>query len=264
MRLTLVISSLGRGGAERTASVLAGAWAERGEEVTLITLARDDVPAYPLHPAIFLRQLRVRDGGARHLLHGAVRNFKIVRPLQAAICNLKPDFVISFMDISNVLTLLATRSLDVPTIIVEQVHPAHHAIGWHWEMLRRLLYRRADALVCASQPMLHWFEGKTRMRGRVVPNPVAPGALPGFVSYRGNKAGHVVVGMGRLVEQKGFDLLLEAFSRIAARHSDWSLKILGDGPLRGQLETQVQKLNLAGRVEFTGALAEPFSVLRAA
>jgi GalNAc-alpha-(1->4)-GalNAc-alpha-(1->3)-diNAcBac-PP-undecaprenol alpha-1,4-N-acetyl-D-galactosaminyltransferase len=79
-----------------------------------------------------------------------------------------------------------------------------------------------------------------------------------------DETGHLIVGMGRLVEQKGFDLLVEAFSRVAARHSNWSLKILGDGPLRDQLEAQVQRLDLTGRVGFTGALADPFIVLRAA
>jgi glycosyltransferase involved in cell wall biosynthesis len=266
MRLTLVIYSLGRGGAERTASVLASAWAERGNEVTLITLEQDDVPAYPLHSKVVLRPLRMRAGKARHIFHGAGRNLKIVSALRDAIRGSKPDFVISFMDISNVLALLATRPLDVPTVIVEQIHPAYHYIGWHWEILRRLLYRRADALVCASRPMLHWFESKAGIKGLVIPNPVAPGVLcvHSDKNDKREKAGHVIVGMGRLVEQKGFDLLLEAFSRVAPRHPDWSLKILGEGPLKSQLKAQTQKLNLAARVEFTGALADPFAVLHTA
>ena len=64
--------------------------------------------------------------------------------------------------------------------------------------------------------------------------------------------------------QKGFDLLLEAFSRVAQRNAHWSLKILGDGPLKDQLTVQTKKLNLTERVQFTGALADPFPVLRAA
>jgi GalNAc-alpha-(1->4)-GalNAc-alpha-(1->3)-diNAcBac-PP-undecaprenol alpha-1,4-N-acetyl-D-galactosaminyltransferase len=265
MRLTLVISSLARGGAERTASVLASAWAERGNAVTLITLEQDDVPAYPLHSKVALCQLRIRAGKATHILYGAVRNLKIISVLRDTIRASRPDFVISFMDISNLLALLATRPLAVSTIIVEQVHPAYHYIGWHWEILRRVLYRRADALVCASQPMLSWFESKG-IKGLVIPNPVDLGNAPDYSDQHGSKkkAGRIVIGMGRLVEQKGFDLLLEAFSRVAQWNPDWSLKILGDGPLRNRLMAQTQKLNLAERVEFTGALADPFTVLRAA
>jgi glycosyltransferase involved in cell wall biosynthesis len=266
MRLTLVIASLGRGGAERTASELANAWAERGEEVTLITLERDDVPAYTLHPTIVVRQLKVREGKAKHILHGVVRNIKVVHALRRAVRGSEPDLVVSFMDIPNVLTLLASRGLDIPVIITEHVHPAYHYIGWHWQILRRLVYRHADALVCVSQPLLEWFQSRMQVRGCVVPNPVGPGPSRKSPLDRQSKddTGHLIVGMGRLVEQKGFDLLIEAFSRVAARHSNWSLKILGDGPLRDQLEAQVQRLGLTGRVGFTGALADPFIVLRAA
>jgi len=262
----LVISSLGGGGAERTASVLASAWAERGVLVTLITLAGDDIPAYPLHPVIVLCQLRVRQGRARHILHGIVRNLRIVRALRRAICDSKPDVLISFMDIPNVLALLASRGLDIPVIVTEHVHPAYHYIGWHWQTLRRLVYHHADALVCVSQPLLEWFQSKIQVRGCVVPNPVGPelSRIYPLNDQSGDETGHLIVGMGRLVEQKGFDLLVEAFSRVAARHSNWSLKILGDGPLRDQLEAQVQKLDLTGRVDFTGALADPFIVLRSA
>jgi glycosyltransferase involved in cell wall biosynthesis len=264
MRLTLVIASLGRGGAERTASVLASAWAERGFNVTIITLERDDVPAYPLHPAVVLRQLKLRDGKAKHILHGLVRNLRMVRALRHAIRDSEPHAVISFMDISNILALLAAGGLDTRVIVTEQVHPAYHYIGWHWEVLRRMLYRRAAALVCASQPMLSWFESKG-IKGLVIPNPVNLGNLPDSSNKNGReKTGRVIIGMGRLVEQKGFDLLLEAFSRVAPLNPDWSLKILGDGPLRNQLAAQTQKLNLTNRVEFTGAVADPFRVLRAA
>lgn len=266
MRLTLVIASLGRGGAERTASILAGAWAEQGHHITLITLVQDDVPAFPLHPSVVLRQLRVRGGVAKNIVHSVMRQLRTVRVLRAAIREAAPDFIVSFMDIPNVLTLLAARGLAAPVIITEHVHPAHYRIGWHWEMLRRLTYHRAAALVCVSRPLLDWFQRKIRVRGYVVPNPVTVGPPPAatVLKQNGSRSLHVMVGMGRLVEQKGFDLLLEAFSRIADRHRDWSLKIMGDGPLRDQLETQKRNLNLNGRVEFTGGMPDPFPVLRSA
>ena len=52
MRITLIISTLGTGGAERAMSVLANYWAEHGREVTLITLAQAGEDFYALHPKI--------------------------------------------------------------------------------------------------------------------------------------------------------------------------------------------------------------------
>src|SRR5262245_660557 len=157
MRLTLVIASLGRGGAERTASVLASAWAGQGHQVTIITFTLDDVPAYALHPAVQLRQLKVVAGPAKNLVHGFVRQLKCVRAIRTALIASRPDLVISFMEVPNILTLLAAHGLRVSVVVTEHVHPAHYRIRWIWEILRRLVYHRADVLVCVSKPLLDWF-----------------------------------------------------------------------------------------------------------
>src|SRR5262249_17899095 len=159
----LVIESLGRGGAERTASVLASAWAEQGKSVTLITLAQEDVPAYALHPAINLLQLKVRGGAARNLFHGAIRQTRNVRALRRAVRATKPDLIVSFMDIPNVLTLLAAWGMKEPVVITEHTHPAFYHIGWYWQALRRLVYHRAKALVCMTSAVLVWFQQRVKV-----------------------------------------------------------------------------------------------------
>lgn len=65
-------------------------------------------------------------------------------------------------------------------------------------------------------------------------------------------AGRRVVAVGRLVAQKGFDLLLQAFARLQGRYPDWSLVIVGEGPLRAELEGLVERLGLSGRVFLPG------------
>ncbi len=57
MRITLVISSLQRGGAEKVMSEMANYWARKGWPVTLLTLVGAERPAYPLDPAVALRSL---------------------------------------------------------------------------------------------------------------------------------------------------------------------------------------------------------------
>jgi len=70
--------------------------------------------------------------------------------------------------------------------------------------------------------------------------------------------------MGRLVKSKGFDILIDAFSRIVNSNPEWSLKILGDGPLKRELQSQSEALGLANRIDFAGEVADPFPDLCAA
>ena len=59
-----------------------------------------------------------------------------------------------------------------------------------------------------------------------------------------------IITVGRCVYEKGQHYLIEAFSKIKA--DDWTLVIVGDGPKRKELETQVLELGLTERVVFTG------------
>ena len=68
--------------------------------------------------------------------------------------------------------------------------------------------------------------------------------------------------MGRLARQKGFDLLIEAFSRIANQHPQWSVKILGEGPARASLKRLIAEKGLNGRVVLAGWEPDPDFVLK--
>ena len=67
--------------------------------------------------------------------------------------------------------------------------------------------------------------------------------------------------MGRLAEQKGFALLLSAFSMVADKHPSWSLQIWGEGPQREALERLSRDLNLSERVSLPGFTRRPFEAL---
>jgi glycosyltransferase involved in cell wall biosynthesis len=264
MRLTLVIPSMERGGAERVMSILASSWAEKGHEVTLLTLKREVKTAHELHPGVKLRNLGLAGEPATSSLSAAFRQVARIRALRRAIRESQPDVVISFMERTNVLTLVATRGLGAPVIVSERVDPRHYDIGRLWNGLRSLTYRWAAALVCQSRTSLMWFEQRMKVKGRVIPNPVLAFKERTARLPLKNAEGRTMVAMGRLVDQKGFDLLLDAFGQLSARYPDWSLVIMGEGPLRGELEARARALHLEHQVQFTGEVPEPFPALRAA
>lgn len=266
MRITLVTSSLGRGGAERVISMLASSWAGQDKEVTLLRLDYGEIPAYPIDARVKLRSLGLV-AESSNFVHRIFRNLNRIRVLRHAIRESRPDVVISFQSTTNVLTLLATRGLGAPVVVSEHSDPSRSDIGRGWNKLRCRTYPLAHALVCPTNSALHFFQEKIKVMGRTIPNVIAVpsaelvryGAHPGRSSKR-----YTLIGMGRLVQSKGFDILLDAFSRIANSHPDWSLKILGKGPLKQELQSRAEAFGLTDRVYFAGEVRDPFPELCAA
>ena len=62
------------------------------------------------------------------------------------------------------------------------------------------------------------------------------------------------VSVGRLIQPKGFDTLLEAFAQTLKEDANQQLQIVGDGPYRGALQTKIQQLHLTDKVKLLGAM----------
>jgi GalNAc-alpha-(1->4)-GalNAc-alpha-(1->3)-diNAcBac-PP-undecaprenol alpha-1,4-N-acetyl-D-galactosaminyltransferase len=254
-RLTLVISSLLGGGAERVMTTLANRWVSRGTEVTLVTLD-DRVPFYPLDPGVSRRPLGLA-GISANSVDAVGRNLRRVRALRLAIRGSRPDAVVSFGDVTNVLTLLATRGLGTPVVVSERSDPAFCPIGNAFGILRRWLYPHADAVVVQSEEARRFFSAAIQARTDVIPNPVLPAKAPRTLSAEGDHSSKIVLALGRLSKEKGFDLLIEAFARVASERPEWSLEIWGEGPDRGLLERMAAEKGLAGRIRLPGQTRSP-------
>lgn len=120
----------------------------------------------------------------------------------------------------------------------------------------RVALRRAHTVTACSRFVLDDLEsrfGLERGRGAVVPNGVDPQetapALPFELPFD-----RFVLGLGRVVPKKGFDLLVDAFAQLAERHPGLGLVIAGDGPERSPLATRAETLGLTSRVALPGAL----------
>ncbi len=265
MRLVLVISHLATGGAQRVLSIMANYWAEKGWHITVLTLdAGREPPFYDLHPAVTHHPLGL-SAHSHTRLQGILNNLRRLWVLRQTIKKDTPQVVISFMDRPNVLTILAGLGLQVPVIISERIDPAHHPIGTEWGLLRQWTYPYCSCLVIQSDAALSYFPPNVRRRACVIPNPVmVPHGKSPSLRSECNKKVKTIMAMGRLCEQKGFDLLLEAFARVSPLHSELSLTVWGEGPLRPGLEQFRDELGLQGRVNFPGRTRHPFEKMRQA
>ena len=263
MRIALVISTLGAGGAQRVMSILANYWARHGREVVLITMSPEGNDWYKLHPGVQRVGLNLL-GSSRHTGQALQNNLQRLKNLRIVLKKFKPHVVLSFVEETNVLTLIASLGLNIPLIVSERIDPRQHPVGFAWNMLRSVLYRHADALVMQSHALREWgvkLVGEKAVH--VIPNPVNP-VLNGDAQGSKESSCRTVVAMGRLARQKGFDILVHAFSQCVESHPDWSLVILGEGEERGSLETLVGKLGLKDRIGLPGLVQDPTRFLQGA
>lgn len=263
MKVGFFIWALTPAGAERVLSILANAWAERGWEIVVFTM---DGPAarsfYPLAPSVKVRHLDLLKSSGS-VASALTNNLTRVRTLRSALQHAKPDVLISFIDQSNVIALLASRGLDLPVIISERTDPSRRSIGRLWDGLRRLTYPWTDGIVFQSQAVADWFPTKIAQRGMIIPNPVPAPPAPSDIASAARER-PCVVSMGRLVPVKGFDVLLTAFALASKRVPGWCLEIWGEGDERERLTGQTRELGIEADVRFPGITQRPTEVLRAA
>lgn len=259
MHIVLVISSLNRGGAERVCSVMANYWVEQRRAVSVVTLADTAEDGYRLHPEV----QRIAIGGVKNSgnpLAAIFNELRRVRSLRAVAKHLRPDVVISFLTECNIRALCALFATRVPLIVSERNDPAQLPVGAIRERLRTWLYPHASAVVVQTARVRDEMQCKLpKGRFAVIPNPV-PDTDPDRGQDRmrlrelvGLQAdAKVVVAMGRLEVQKGFDMLVRAFATLANQHTVWHLVVLGEGSARKGLEAQAARLGLADRVHLPG------------
>ncbi|MDO6462231.1 glycosyltransferase [Granulosicoccaceae sp. 1_MG-2023] len=248
----LIISSLGSGGAERTVVRLAGQLQARGMRVTVLTYSRPETDFYQLPDSVARVPLDLmrRSSGPVSALQNNLRRLRVLRK---AIQNGGFDVVVSFMDSTNVQTLLAASGLPVRVVISERIHPQYHKVGAVWRALRARLYGRADTVVAQTGQIAAWLKDNTAARRvAVVPNfsdAEAAADVP-LLAARPKR----IIAAGRLHRQKGFDLLLAALAAQQAplREGGWQVCIFGEGPERDVLQQQLDSSGLGEWVKLAG------------
>jgi glycosyltransferase involved in cell wall biosynthesis len=118
----------------------------------------------------------------------------------------------------------------------------------------RRRYRELDAIAVLSADDEADYGALVRgTRTRVVR---LPNAVPDLGGGIAGLDAPVIVAAGRLVAQKGFDLLVDAFAPIAARHPEWEVRIYGGGQDKAALQRQIEARGVADQVRLMGSTRE--------
>jgi glycosyltransferase involved in cell wall biosynthesis len=262
----LITTAWGMGGTIRANHNLAGYLAAAGYEVEMISVGRHrDVPFFGEFPPgvrVYALEDRRRDARVRPLqrllrtrssvfMHPADRTFqgsnlwtdiRLVRRLRR-----KAGFLIATRPGLN---LVAARLRPPGLVLIgqEQMHLDHHVDDLRRAMPR--LYPWLDALAVLTERdgesyAAHLNGGVRTVR---IPNTVREDMGPG----RADLCARVALAAGRLSPQKGYDMLIPAWAKVAAAHPDWRLRICGEGKEREKLEGLIREHGVDASVSLEG------------
>ncbi|MGE4552249.1 MAG: glycosyltransferase [Desulfovibrionaceae bacterium] len=197
-------------------------------------------------------------------------NLKTLRRVRAILREVRPDIVHTLQFSGDYFGRLGAWGLGAPVIThIRNVKSERHL---RRRVINRLLSFRTDLYLSVSKAAVATIQREHNLARRpvqVLYNAVDPAKLavpPVDFAARHGLRGPVVLGVGRLVAQKNFDLLLRAVRLLLDRGQEVSACLVGDGGERERLEGLAAELGLGGRVAFAGYVpnAEVPGYLRAA
>ena len=207
--ICFLISTLTGGGAERVTSIVASNLALRDDTKVYVVTFEEREKEYPLCDKVI------------RLNFGFNRGIKGLISLRKFLLSLNCNCYIGIDILANLLISALGMTSRKKTIISERNAPKQVNISKISKFLRAVLYPFADTIVFQTEGARNDYPKPLRKKGVIIPNPVKKD-LP-----RCTPARHNICAAGRLVEEKNYYLLIDAFKRIVEKHPEYSLSIYG-------------------------------------
>ena len=272
MKIVVFVENYGATGVVRNAIAIASGLARDGHEVTLLAAKSDGVLRSTVPTAV--RTAALREAGEATPRKAILRS--VFRKFRSFVAREKPDVVFSAGNHGHLLVLAATRFLSCRTIIRISNDLAHESDADRrstWKRLtRRLKFRTiltlADRIVLVSSKLRDQIvdlDPKLARKAMVIPNGVDLAMVEAraseWISPPISGAAPVVLAIGRLVPQKNFGILLEAFA-IARRVRDLRLLLIGSGPLRSDVIDSAERLGIRDSFRLIDPVTNPFPLIK--
>ncbi|MGB0081077.1 MAG: glycosyltransferase [Terracidiphilus sp.] len=259
----MLTSRIGGGGAQHVMALLARGLSQERFEVHLGLARAKDAGVGAVPPWVTVHALGAKRARAASL------------PLLLLAWRLRPKVILSgAAEISFVALFLRPFFPPGTRVLVRQngtvsTALAHGRVPRYTRLLYRLLYRRADCVICQSRAMAEDLARETGVRSEqiaVLPNPVD---LEGILAARNaptewSGPGPHLLAVGRLSREKGFDLLIEALAALRSRYPEADLILVGSGREEMALKELWRSRKMEGAVRFADEAVTPYAFFQGA
>ncbi|QFU10336.1 N-acetylgalactosamine-N, N'-diacetylbacillosaminyl-diphospho-undecaprenol 4-alpha-N-acetylgalactosaminyltransferase [Rhodobacteraceae bacterium THAF1] len=246
--IVLVQAGLGAGGVEKVIARLATHLESLGYVPTILAINDRPQDAYYAVPD----SVKVRSMEAELGLDATNSTARRVAWIRRCIRDARADTVLSFLTKINVQTTLACTGLGVKLVLSERNNFRRQVMNPLWRVLMPFAHYCADHSVMLTKAQRDALPAFASRKASVIYNAVEPmGTAPSATPD-----GHFVA-VGRLVEQKGFDILLRALRIGRDAGADLRLTIYGQGEKLSDLQSLATHLHLEDAVTFAGRTPRP-------
>lgn len=153
------------------------------------------------------------------------------------------DVIVALGDYAAMYVLFSCFGIRAKKIISERNDPNREPDKKAFRMLRDIIYKSADIIVCQTNDAAKYFENIVKKRV-VIYNPIS-NDLP---VYQGKERKKVIVNFCRIDTQKNLPLLIDAFSDFSKEHGEYELVIYGDGPEKKNIQDYVKRSGQAEKI----------------
>lgn len=243
MKITILISALSGGGAERVTCNLANYLSDVGHDVEILSMG-EAVAAEPLRERVMYQSLLRNEEKRNFLLNNGKRILRLRRYMKKQTV----DAYVVMLPVTTELMLRFSKLTKAPIIASERNDPTVYSRKTQKALSS--LAHRASGWVFQTVDAQSWYEPHIKnVFHRVIPNAINPSFLRD--PYEGERE-KVIIGAGRLNEQKNFPLLISSFARVADKFPEYKLRIYGKGALLDSLKGLAEEKGVGDRVEFPG------------
>lgn len=239
-RITLFISSLSNGGAERVTCNLANFLFTHGYEVDVITLSNKN-DTYKLNKGV--RRVNLLDEGEQR---GKLYNIITERKRLKRYIKANKDIIcyITMLPINSFMLTRLRRKIRGKIIVSDRVNPASYSRIY--SSMMRYAAKKSDGFVVQTREIREWYKNIKNVA-------IIPNAINKDIDLSRSKIiDKKFVAVGRLSRQKNYPMLIRAFSMFNREHPDYRLEIYGDGADKESLESIVVEEDLVKKVIFKG------------
>ena len=241
MKIGFLIQNLESGGAERAASSLACEMAQKGVDAQIITF-NNRSQFYPLNDEVTLVDLDfapLPSGKLSKLIGCIKRALKVRKTVKRS----KLDALICMSNTMSIYGVFATILTKSKTIGTERNNPYKYMTGAVAKAVRKISSVLSDGFVFQTRAAAGYFPTSAQNKGAVIPNAVFNPLIDEIEPCKNRQK--IIYGVGRLAEQKRFDILVDAFAAVKEKHNDYKLVIFGTGALEQELNQKIESLGLS-------------------